>query len=332
MMDVLESLWRELLGSSWVLYVLPILVLLRWLLISRRTALAAARSRFFEIKAWNVVLAPPEEPDAHQGKSVDVSLEPGEFRRRWFLELVESAVVALFLVFFIIRPFVVQAFYIPSPSMVETLEVNDRILVNKFIYKIRAPQRGDIVVFQPPRRATDKTSDDWIKRVIGIPGDRISVHANHLYLNGVEQTEDYVALLDRRTDKGDMEHEQTGEYDYVFPDPQQIDLKPGQNAYVYPASPDAIQEQQYRVEQTTDLKPRPLKDPDTDYLFFVRDDPKDGLVTVVPDNYVFVMGDNRNDSEDSHYWGYLDRRRVLGEAFAIFWPPSRIRVLSNPHH
>ncbi|MDQ2730622.1 MAG: signal peptidase I [Armatimonadota bacterium] len=331
MIDALQSLWRELLGSWWVLLVLPVLVVVRWLLNSRWTGLVNMRSWFFSGGAWNAILPSPAESSlaAATGASTAV-LDPCEYRRKWFLELVESALVALFLVFFVIRPFVVQAFYIPSPSMVETLEVNDRILVNKFVFRVRTPQRGDIVVFEPPRRATDKVGDDWIKRVIGQPGDRIAIRNNHLYLNGTQQDEPYVALLQRGTDGEGRDHESTGRYDYNFPDPGKLDIRPGQNAYIYPAGPDAINEQFYRTVPTQDTEPRIPKGED-DYIFFVRNDPKEGMEIVVAPGHVFVMGDNRNDSEDSHYWGYLDEKRVLGQAFAIFWPLSRVRFLSNPH-
>ena len=347
MIAALQSLWKELLGSWWVLVVLPVLLVLRILLTARLQWLTRIRTRFFSSHGWDALLAPPPakpavvssangngnavlaEPE-NGSAATAVTMDASEFRRRWFLELVESALVALFLVFFIIRPFIVQAFYIPSPSMVETLEVNDRILVNKFIYRIHPPHHRDVVVFEPPPRATDRVGDDWIKRVIALPGDRLSVHDNHLFLNGEMQTEPYVALLDQHTDKPGMEHVSTGQYDYTFPDPQSINLNPGENAYVYPAPDpsvhDAINDKRYDVRRTTDTTPTARGD----YLFFVRNDPKEGLETIIPPGKVFVMGDNRNDSEDSHFWGYLDEKRILGEAFCIFWPVNRVRLLGHP--
>jgi signal peptidase I len=193
------------------------------------------------------------------------------------------------------------------------------------------------VVFRPPARAaqasgsTDGSGDDWIKRVIGVPGDRIAVRDDHLYLNGKAQSEPYVALLDPHTDKDAASHVATGHYDYVFPDPSMMDVPPGQNAYIYLAGPDSVNAQTYTATLTSDTSPRP-PGAGNQYVFFVHNDPVEGLQAVVPPGHVFVMGDNRNDSEDSHYWGYLSQKRILGQAVAIFWPPSRMRILSNPHH
>jgi signal peptidase I len=179
------------------------------------------------------------------------------------LEIVDSLLVAVLLVFLILRPFVVQAFYIPSGSMEPTLRgddagvpggINDRILVNKFIYFFREPQRGDIVVFVSPPNA-DPEQKDFIKRVVGLPGDHLMVHGGHLWRNGVPLSEPYIAA--------------------------------------------------------------PL----------VYDWPDEGPDFVVQPGTIFVMGDNRNASNDSHVWGALPRQNLLGKAFCIFWPISRARLL-----
>ncbi len=179
-------------------------------------------------------------------------------QRGAILEFVDSGLVAVLLVFCILRPFVIQAFYIPSGSMESTLQINDRILVNKFIYYFREPRFGDIVVFRAPPSVSE-TKKDFIKRVIGLPGDRIAVRNNDLYRNGQPVREPYV--------KDKL-------YRYVFP----------------------------RV----------------------------GGEYVVPEDTVFVMGDNRNDSNDSHKWGPLPRENVLGKAFCIFWPPYRLGLVRSP--
>lgn len=111
--------------------------------------------------------------------------------RAGLLEFVDSALIALLLVFCILRPFVIQAFYIPSGSMENTLLVNDRILVNKFIYFFQEPRHGDIVVFRAPRQASPDKKD-FIKRVVGLPGDRISVHDGKLWRNGQPVDEPYI--------------------------------------------------------------------------------------------------------------------------------------------
>lgn len=132
-----------------------------------------------------------------------------------FLEFVIILLVSFVLVFGFVRPFVVEAFYIPSESMVPTLEVGDRVLVNKFIYRFTEPERGDIVVFQsvegggapPPMNPIARVlglfggdsdarprapREDLIKRVVGVPGDTIAVRRGTLYVNGEPQREPYV--------------------------------------------------------------------------------------------------------------------------------------------
>lgn len=108
------------------------------------------------------------------------------------LEYVDAAVVAVILVFCILRPFVVQAFYIPSGSMLETLQINDRILVNKFIYFFRDPKPGEVVVFDAPEQASPNEKRDFIKRVVGVGGDTIAIRDHHLYRNGRLVDEPYL--------------------------------------------------------------------------------------------------------------------------------------------
>lgn len=167
-------------------------------------------------------------------------------------ELVESALVAIALVFLLIRPFIVQAFYIPSGSMEPTLKERDQILVNKFIYRFTKPQHGDIVVFKSPQHA-DPRQVDYIKRLIGVPGDTIEVREGIVYRNGKALNEPFL-------------------------------LEPGDIRY--------------------DMGP-----------------------VTVEKGMLFVMGDNRNDSNDSHRWGQLDRNRVLGKAMVKFWPIGRVGLL-----
>ncbi|MGC9318558.1 MAG: signal peptidase I [Armatimonadota bacterium] len=188
--------------------------------------------------------------------------------RATILEFVDSILVAALLVFCLLRPFVIQAFFIPSGSMSPTLLEGDRILVNKFIYFFRDPKPGEIVVFNAPPAASEMDKD-FIKRVVGTPGDRLCVHDEALYRNGKRIREDYIAESPR----------------YVWPNP--------------------------------------------------------GGAIEVPEGSLVVMGDNRNDSNDSHKWGhwdprtgkyvnqpYLPRENVLGKAMLIFWPPQRIRLLN----
>jgi signal peptidase I len=163
--------------------------------------------------------------------------------------------VVLVLTFFsLFRAFVVEPYYIPSGSMEPTLQINDRILTNKFIYFFREPRRGDIVIFRSPPTA-DPDQKVFFKRVVGLPGDRLAVHDGKLYRNGQAAPEPYL----------------TQRIDYDWPNP--------------------------------------------------------GADFVVPVKTVFVLGDNRNASNDSHIWGPLPRKNLLGRAFCIFRPLWRARVL-----
>jgi len=211
------------------------------------------------------------------------------------LELVDSALIALLLVFCILRPFVIQAFFIPSASMVNTLLIDDRILVNKFIYFLREPHDGDIVVFRAPPQA-DPGKKDFIKRVVGLPGDRIAVHDGQLWRNGQSLDEPYI----RETP-----------------------------LYTWP------------VLGRDQLPDRALSDERTGRRWTVDDNGMKVTVgeVVVPPGAIMVMGDNRNDSNDSHAWvvptdrgglmaaPFVPRENVLGKAQVIFWPLWRMRLL-----
>jgi signal peptidase I len=105
------------------------------------------------------------------------------------LDFLLQLLVLVVLMFGVVKPFVVEPFYIPTDSMVPTLEVNDRVLVNKFVYRFGKPTRGDIVVFNGVEGNTQKT---LIKRVIGLPGDKIELRHGNLFLNGQRENEPYV--------------------------------------------------------------------------------------------------------------------------------------------
>ena len=109
-----------------------------------------------------------------------------------FLEFVIIVLIAFALVFGFVRPFVVEAFYIPSESMVPTLEISDRVFVNKFIYRFHEPERGDIVVFKSVEGSGEGGQEDLIKRVVGVAGDEVSVQDGVLFVNGERQKEPYV--------------------------------------------------------------------------------------------------------------------------------------------
>jgi signal peptidase I len=188
--------------------------------------------------------------------------------------------------------FVARTYYIPSASMVPTLEVHDVLLVDKFEYRFRKPQQGDIVVFPPPI----PTPDDFIKRVIGLPGERVRITGGIVYINGVAQNEPYIAEKPQYS----LEIKQYGIY---------VD----EGAGMQPLDP-----------EQANIPPRSAwTSPDT----------------IPPDCYL-MLGDNRNDSEDSHVWGFAqfagnfasgpragEHAGFTGRAFLIFWPFNQAKVL-----
>lgn len=122
-----------------------------------------------------------ESPEESQGS-------PASRRGGGFLEFLIIVLIAFAVVFGIVRPFILEAFYIPSSSMVPTLRVGERVFVNKFIYHFREPEKGDIVVF----RSVEGDDEDLIKRVVALPGDEISDQDGVIYVNGEPQEEPFV--------------------------------------------------------------------------------------------------------------------------------------------
>ncbi len=175
-------------------------------------------------------------------------------------EYVEAIIIAI-LIAIVVRTFIIQAYKIPSRSMVPTLLVGDHLLVNKFIYGIKIPvlrktiipitnpQKGDIVVFIYP----NDRSKDYIKRVIGVSGDKIEIRDKIIFINGKQYKDSYGIYSDKVT---------------------------------YPAS----------------MQPRDNFGPIT-----------------VPQESLFVMGDNRDESADSRFWGFVDLKDVEGKAFIVYW-------------
>lgn len=182
----------------------------------------------------------------------------GAARKSTVREYAEAFALAIILAL-TIRTFIVQAFKIPSGSMIPTLSIGDHILVNKFIYGVKlpftdlvvvpvsTPERGDIVVFKYP----EDESKDFIKRVVGIPGDVVEVRDKVVYVNGNPADTTHIQHSDRDVRSSDR-----------------------------------------------------------------RDN--FGPVTVPPDSY-FVMGDNRDQSLDSRFWGFVKENKIRGQAFLIYW-------------
>lgn len=189
-------------------------------------------------------------------------------------EWVNTGLVAVVLAW-VIMSFIIQAFKIPSGSMMDTFKIGDHLFVAKFIYGVhipfskkyifplQEPKRKEIIVFQFPL----DPKKDFIKRCIGVPGDTIEIKDKKVYVNGELQEEEYAIYTDEK----------------VYPNSRQMPLM-------------------YRNRDNLG----PL---------------------VVPEDFYFVMGDNRDHSYDSRFWGPLERGSIKGKALFLYWPPKRVRVI-----
>jgi signal peptidase I len=233
-------------------------------------------------------------------------LRDDKLRQPWWLEY-SASFFPVILVVFVVRSFVVEPFKIPSGSMVPTLLVGDFILVNKFEYGIRlpitntkitegrAPSRGDVVVFRYPK----DESVDYIKRVIGLPGDLVEYQDKKLTVNGKPVPE--TALPDY------LDEERLG-YAKQFAE----DLNGRKNAVLNnPAVPPFIvgaEDFPYRDNCTYNAR---------------------GVICKVPPGNYFMMGDNRDNSADSRYWGFVPDRNIVGRAFFIWMNFSDLRRIGS---
>lgn len=173
-----------------------------------------------------------------------------------------AVIVGAVLIAVVIRTFVFQTFWIPSPSMSTTLVKNDRVLVNKLAYDFHHVNRGDVVVFERPANMPESEIKDLIKRVVGLPGDRVSIQDGVVSIDGRVLDEPYTNGL---------------------PTEANVGCGPGDTAGI---------------------------------------DTRDGLL--VPEGRVLVMGDNRTNSDDGRCFGPIDTDLIVGRAFLIMWPPSKI--------
>lgn len=167
----------------------------------------------------------------------------------WAKVLITSVLLAIG-----IRHFLAEARFIPTESMVPTLQVDDRLIIEKVSYYFGSPERGDIIVFHPPetlRQQQPNFKDALIKRVVGLPGETVYVSGGQVFVDGEPIAESY------------------------------IEEPPG-----YEWGPEQV-----------------------------------------PENSYFVLGDNRNRSNDSHAWGYVHEENIIGRAAVRFWPINRIGTI-----
>jgi signal peptidase I len=210
-------------------------------------------------------------------------------------ETIEAVVIALILALFI-RHFVIQAFKIPSGSMIPTLLVGDKIIVSKFIYGMKVPfqdkkffvlskpKRGDIIVFKWPKDPTK----DFIKRVVGLPGDDIVISSDGLWING-----------------NPIDREFVGQYDYT--------------------DNSGIPTQSTLFNETLEAKEHMMLIDGKDQGYIPGIGPVKNTFKV-PQGQYFVMGDNRDRSNDSRFWGTVDFNLIRGKAMVIYfsWPPKQL--------
>lgn len=281
-------------------------------------------------------------------------------------EILESAMIAVVLVFLVIRPFIVQAYFIPSPSMEPTLlgknGSGDRILVNKFEYRMHKPRHDDVVVFLAPPAAMEG-NPDFIKRLIGLSGDKIEVVGGKVLINGQphyhSEVRDKLAQVGEFGDdaKANPDSDLQADHHVKFvPDGVMADSKlipKTRLAEIWTgmkSSPVTVQPG-YTIRNGERLsQPFIAEDPDYDMKIFQGKplkhefDPMHGEYKLegqaispveyahdalsptepIPPHRYLMMGDNRNDSNDSTNWGVLDDTRVVGKAQLIFWPLNRM--------
>ena len=213
----------------------------------------------------------------------------------WWLDWTAGLFPVIAIVF-VLRSFLFEPFKIPSGSMIPTLLVGDLILVNKFTYGIRLPvinkkitqgtppQRGDVMVFRYP----PQPSMDYIKRVVGVPGDEIAYLNKRLTVNGKPvATTALPDFLDEDTMRYFKQYDES-----LGEKPHRMINNPDVPAYIQGASDYAFRENcRYSVE---------------------------GVVCKVPEGHYFMMGDNRDNSLDSRYWGFVPDKNIVGKAFLIW--------------
>ncbi len=188
--------------------------------------------------------SPPIEP--YPGDKNSHKITRGEIFG-WLIDVAETVILAL--VMFVIINALTSRVRVENISMLPTLNPGELILVNKLAYKLGDPRHGDVVIFHAP----NNPGEDYIKRIIGVPGDEVTVGNGKVVVNGVELNEPYIAAA------------------------------PNYNGS-----------------------------------------------WIVPDDKLFVLGDNRNSSSDSHAWGFVPLDEVVGKALFVYWPLNKIVSLTQP--
>jgi len=235
----------------------------------------------------------------------------------WWVEYSKSFFPVILAVF-LLRSFLVEPFKIPSGSMIPTLHVGDFILVNKFTYGIRLPiisqkivelnnpQRGDVMVFHYP----ENPSIDYIKRVVGLPGDVVIYRDKELLINGVKQ-------------------EQKSEGDYTYIENVKINDKDDVKMVITKRFSENLGDHAHAILQNTEA---PVFHTGSIAEFPFRDQCSFSINEIrctVPAGQYFTLGDNRDNSKDSRYWGFVPDKMIVGKAFFVWMNFSNLKRIGS---
>jgi len=297
------------LNFALILFVLVAVTFVAWLaerlvFLPRRRRLAEQQVKAFE--AEQAALSPGLRVSDHAAASVQIAEQA--LRQPLWLEYT-AGLFPVIAVVFVLRSFVVEPFKIPSGSMIPTLLVGDLILVNKYTYGVRlpvintkvldvgSPERGDVMVFRYPR----DPSMDYIKRVVALPGDRVSYQNKRLRINDQE-----IALAS------------AGEH-Y---DPERLSYTPQYSEKLGTIEHKILTELE-KPSYITAVDAFPFRDR-CEYG-------SAGVTCVVPPGHYFVMGDNRENSLDSRFWGFVPEQNIVGKAFFIWMNFSDLKRIGRFH-
>lgn len=282
-----------------ILFVLMVLTGIIWCLdvfyfARQRRQLADAALAEYDARAAKLI-ADGVKPDSNVNARSDI--EQRLLRQPTWIEYSGSFFPVIALVFFL-RSFLYEPFKIPTSSMVPTLLVGDLILVNKYTYGVRLPilnqkiidvndpQRGDVMVFKYPK----DMSQDYIKRVIGVPGDKIVYENKRLTING--KAVSYTPMDDYLDDEGGFSyHKQFTEH---------------------------LPEKQHRILNWDDRPTQNLGSIDNFPGREACEFSEEKFTCTVPAGNYFMMGDNRDNSQDSRFWGFVPNKNIVGKAFFVW--------------
>ena len=289
-----------------------------WFLPKRRALLAQYEQ---QLAAANAAAATADavqtQPVQADGEEQQQAIRKRLLAQPWWLDWTAGLFPVIALVF-VLRSFAFEPFKIPSGSMLPTLEVGDLILVNKWVWGLRLPvvhtkltegspvQRGDVMVFRYP----PKPSVDYIKRVVGLPGDTVSYLNKKLVINGNEiekiPVENYLGVREQHSETGSVSaqplqfeqyREQLGTHTHmILNDPAR------------PAGIPVVEN--FSMQESCNYSP-------------------EGVTCKVPEGHYLMLGDNRDDSYDSRFWGFVPERNIVGKAVVVWLNLGNLRRIGR---